>query len=299
MAYIIEDADLIKDSGIEKTSILIKSGRIQSIRTSFKKYNYIRMNASPFIMTPTHTILEPEVPEKISFQEVKQYYIDSFLKKGCTVHLTYASVEKEYLLKASLDDKKKSLLNSPIDFILGIKIPIKLLTPNLLRMCRKEKIPAVFVEIAEIDELKYVPWGWVREAMFPYNCTLVPIFKEKSPKLRKLVQEKWTEILASEKLPFIEKEIQPGEPLSHSNMCKIGIFPLKSNLNQGAEVSYNFYLKDKSNNIEQSELILYHSHRLLVTVHKGTVIRAGEEILFRPGFGEQVMIKTPSFFSES
>ena len=37
----------------------------------------------------------------------------------------------------------------------------------------------------------------------------------------------------------------------------------------------------------------------MVTVHKGTVVRAGENVLFKPGNGEYVKVRTPSFFSLS
>lgn len=300
MAYIIENADLLKKDGVERTSLLINGGRIQSIRPTFKRFTYMRMNASPYVMTSTHIILDKEVPFNDSFSRIREYYENTFLRKGCTTFLTYTEVDKEYLLKPKLQEKKKNLLNSPIDFIIGVKIPLRLLTPSFIRMCKKERIPILFVELEDRDTLENVPWGWVREAMFPYNSPLAPLFKQTTAKLRKQAHAKWIEILTKEKIPFIEKEIEEKIPLSHSTLCKIGVYPIKSNVHQGAEVSYNFYLKeDEANMIEESDLFLYHSHRLMITVHKGMVIRAGDDIMFRPGFGEQVVINTPSFYSGS
>lgn len=48
--------------------------------------------------------------------------------------------------------------------------------------------------------------------------------------------------------------------------------------------------------IEELDLFHYHNHRLLVTVHKGNVIRAGSNVFYRPGFGEEVTVKTPSYY---
>ena len=46
-----------------------------------------------------------------------------------------------------------------------------------MRECKKRKIPAIFVRIENKDELFSVPWGWIKEAMFPYNSPLIPIFQ--------------------------------------------------------------------------------------------------------------------------
>lgn len=298
MAYIIEHANILKESSVEKASILINDNRIELIRPSFKRYSFMRFNASSFIMTAPHIIFDPNLPFEQSFQRMKQYYMDEFLKKGSTLFLCYASIEKEYLFMNALKEIKKRLINSPIDFIIGVKIPVRLLTPSLIRMCKKEKIPAIFVEIECHKELNEIPWGWVREAMFPYNSPLCPIFKQDKPRLKMKAQEKWTEILTIEKIPFIENELEESNPIPSMNLKKMGILPIKSALQQGSEVSYNLYLlEEPDNKIEESALFHYHNHRLAVTVHKGTVIRAGEKILFRPGFGEQVMIQTPSFFT--
>ncbi|WP_077213793.1 hypothetical protein [Bacillus dakarensis] len=298
MAYIIEHANILKESNVEQASILINEDRIELIRPSFERYSYMRFNASSFIMTAPHIIFDPNLPFEQSFQRMRQYYMDAFLKKGSTLFLCYASIEKEYLFRNALIEIKKRLLNSPIDFIVGVKIPVKLLTPSFMRRCKKEKTPAIFVEITDIKELYEIQWGWVREAMFPYNSPLIPIFKQDKPRLKKQAQTKWLELLTNEKIPFIENEMEASAPISSINLMKMGILPLKSALQQGSEVSYNLYLlDDEDNKIEESALFHYHNHRLAVTVHKGTVIRAGEKVLFRPGFGEQVMIQTPSFFT--
>ena len=66
------------------------------------------------------------------------------------------------------------------------------------------------------------------------------------------------------------------------------------------EVSYNLYLKVREiMNVDEVTLFHYHSDRLVVTVHKGKVVRAGEKVLFKPGNGEYVRVRTPSYFSSS
>jgi hypothetical protein len=88
--------------------------------------------------------------------------------------------------------------------------------------------------------------------------------------------------------------------LSVQVLNKIGLFPQKASLLHGSEVSYNLFLKAREIiNVDEVELFHYHSDRLVVTVNKGKVVRAGEEVLFKPGYGEYVRVRTPSYFAFS
>lgn len=297
MTYIIEDANVLKEDKLERISLLIKDERFHSLRSTFKRFTHMRVNANSFIMTKPHILFSPQIPEDASFPMMKQYYIEEFLNKGCTMFLTYVEVEKEHLLKPILNKMKTRLLNSPIDYCIGVRIQPKLLTPSFLRNCRREKVPAIFVEVEDDEMLERLPWGWLREAMFPYNSPLIPIFKADKARMKNRAKLRWTSLLYEEKIPFIEDELVPYGPISHLHLCKMGIYPLKSGIHQGGEVSYNFYAKeDMGNNIMEEELFQKYNDRLKVTVHKGTVIRAGLDVLFRPGFGEHVVINTPNFF---
>ncbi|MBP2241368.1 hypothetical protein J2Z40_001930 [Cytobacillus eiseniae] len=298
MTYIIENATILKDQRITKNSLLIENGRILSIKPAYKRYRYIRMNAAPYIMAPTSTLLFNEFPFNMSFQEQKKFFIDEFILKGCTTFLTLATVKQENNLLKEVKQLKTRLLNSPIDFIIGVRVAIKRLTPAFLRTCKRERIPAIFVEVSGVDELDHLPWGWLREAIFPYNSPLIPIFINQNERERKHAEVQWKRKMQEEKMPFIEQEIVEQEPISYSALTKIGIYPKVSNIHQGCELSYNLYLKSREiRKIEEVELFHYHRHMLVTTIHKGNVIRAQNQIEFRPGFGEHIPISTPSFFS--
>jgi hypothetical protein len=94
--------------------------------------------------------------------------------------------------------------------------------------------------------------------------------------------------------------MEENHPLTITELNKIGLYPQKASLMSGTEVSYNLYTKtNEIMNIDELNLFHYHSDRLMVTVHNGTVVRAGENVIFKPGNGEYVRVKTPSFFSLS
>lgn len=75
-------------------------------------------------------------------------------------------------------------------------------------------------------------------------------------------------------------------PLSANILNKIGVFPEKTCLIHGAELSYNLYVNSgEIKNLDAKQLFLYHRDILEVTVHKGKVIRVGNEVLIKPGSG--------------
>lgn len=297
MTYIIENANILKGQQINKASLLIDKGQISAIKPHFNRYNFMKMNIEPFIMTPTPILLKRKFPLEKSFSELKKYFIDEFILKGCTAFLTTVHINHEYELTAGLKRLRTKLLNCPIDYIIGVQITVPNVTQTFLRKCKREKVPAVFVQIENVDELYQLPWGWLRDAMFPYNSPLIPLFRNKSERENKFARLHWKNLMEKEKIPFIEDELSEETPLSYSALAKIGIYPFKGNIQQGHELSYNLYVRHEENrNIEEMELFHYHNSKLVVTVHKGDVIRANEHVIFRPGFGEHVKINTPSYF---
>ncbi len=296
MTYIIENANILKGRETKISSLLVHNGQITAIKQSFKRYAYMKMNVSSFIMTSTPILLKNSLPMQSSYIEMKNYFIQEFILKGCTTFLTIANIHSESVLQTELKRLKARLLNCPMDYIIGVQIPIRLITQSFLRKCKREKVPAIFVEIQQMDELYQLPWGWIREAMFPYNSPLIPVFLTDNLREKKQFQLKWQKLMEEEKIPFIENELNEDEPLANSILAKIGIYPFKGNIQHGQELSYNLYMKSTEiEMIEEMELFSYHNNKLAVTVHKGEVIRANEQILFRPGFGEHVKIKTPSY----
>lgn len=298
MTYIIENASLLSNRRIERTSLLIKHGRIASVQTAFNKLTQMRMDATPFIMTPTYVQLTHCIPNENDFHVLKDYFTENFIKRGCTTVLTTVDVQYEFEFPTKLKKKLASLNTIPIDYVIGVKIPVRLLTPSFIRTCKREKIPAIFVVIENEKELFDLPWGWIRESLFPYNCPLIPIFPSgNNNKETQQIKGYWKRITTEAKIPSVVNEMPEKEPISKRILAKIGIFPLKSNIQQGGEVSYNFYMvNDEDSQVEELELFHYYSHRLVVTVHKGKVIRSGDEVIFHSGYGEHVKIKTPSFY---
>ena len=298
MMYIIENANILKDKQLTTCSLFITNDRITRVQKCTSHDQYMRMNVEPFILTPSYVLLSSTIPYIDSFPTLKSYLIEHFLLKGCTTIFTYVDLSYENELSEKINEMKNALISSPIDFIIGVKISAKLITPSFMRKCKKYKIPAIFVDLKELDELSRIPWGWIRDAMFPFNTPLIPVISSTQKKEERMVLSKWKDMMMKEKIPSLFEAPEENQPLPISILNKIGVYPQKGSLMTGTELSYNLYLKEREiKKVDEESLFHYHSNRLVVTVHKGMVIRSGDKVLFRPGSGEFVKVRTPSYFS--
>ncbi|PLS02133.1 hypothetical protein [Neobacillus cucumis] len=296
--YIIENANILRDKRLHTCSLFICNEKISMIRKSTAHDQYMRMNLESYILTPSYVLLSTAFPMKSTFQVLKTFLSEKFLLKGCTTIFTYVELSYENELENKINEMKTALISSPIDFIIGVKIPPRLITLSLIRNCKKLKIPAIFVELKDNDELEEIPWGWIREAMFPFNSPLIPLISSPQKKEARMLLSKWKDIMVKEKITAIYDVIAENQPLSLAVLNKIGLYPHKGSLMTGTELSYNLYLKESEIlKVDAESLFHYHSNRLVATVHKGKVIRAGEKVLYSPGSGEYVKVRTPSYFS--
>ncbi|WP_079509547.1 hypothetical protein [Mesobacillus jeotgali] len=300
MAYIIENIHLMKGQALVNTNMMVEGERIITTTSRLNRHQLMRMDADKFIMTPTHVLFDSSLPFSGSFKERKEYYLNKFILKGSTVLFTAVKVQFERQLEEKLKQAKSELLDSPIDYVLGISIPLRLLQPQFIRKCKKIKVPAIFIEIDEMSNLLTMPWGWIKEALFPYNCPIIPVFPEsKHKKERQQQLYDWGDLMKREKVPAVYEDLKDSTPVSRSILKKTGIFPGKSNLHSGGEVSYNLYNICAETNQRDEQGLFFQSRHLAVTVDKGKVIRAGTEVYYRPGKGENVIIKTPGFFTDN
>ncbi|WAA13756.1 hypothetical protein [Fervidibacillus halotolerans] len=293
MTYIIENANVLKNNELIRTSLLVNGEKITSVQPSFSKYRYIRMDLKEFIMTPTYVFLLHQLPNQKDGYSKKNDLLQRFLLKGCT---TVIAVEKVMYLNELLEKResiRRFFHHTPMDYVAAVRIPIRLLTVPFIQTCKREKIPAIFVEFQDKRDLYKIPWGWIREALFPYNCPLIPAPAKDEPKLL----ETWQFVMEKEKIPHITEPLKEGEPIPIDVLKKIGIYPLKGYLQTGGELSYNLFLTDDNQWIvEKGKPITLERSNLVITVHKGEIIRVKNTFFYNPNKGEEIIIHRPSFF---
>ena len=293
MSYIIDRASLMKTDGIQKASLLIKNNRIEFMRNKMDNIRFIRMDMSPYLLTPGYVMIDYSLHTTLHFKEFKQYMIEHYLKKGCTSLLTIANVKNEHELVQMVRQKRHLMINSPIDYYIGIKLPFKSLTPSILRKCKQQNIAVVFVEFDNDDNLRSKSWGWIRDAMFANPITFIPSLKDEinqSIKKQKLLQV-WEQLMKEHKLPSLSDVPEEGKPLSRHVLMKLGIYPEKGDIRVGGQVNYNLYkLNEIRYSTDGNPNINVNENNPIITVHQGKIVNANGIISYVPGVGEECFI---------
>ncbi|MED1205002.1 hypothetical protein [Heyndrickxia acidicola] len=291
--YIIEEADIIVEEHLKKSSIFIKENMIYGMRPHYRRDKHMRMDVSSFIIGPTLVMLDMNTPGG-TFQQFKQHFAENFMLKGCSTVVSVVEMNSETQFEEALAQKRQSLLNCPIDYVLGVKIPLKRISTTFIRKCKKFKIPCIFLRLEDGADLHLIPWGWIKESMFPYNPVLVPFVSKVNEIHKQRIIKEWKKVMDAEKLPSCFDEIPDSSPIPLHNLKKFGLYPKRGDLHIGGEINYNLYLKDEHSGglgeMQPDEL------SLAVMVHKGQVAAAGKQTFFRPGYGEEIVIHKPALF---
>ncbi|WP_409251175.1 hypothetical protein V1502_13550 [Bacillus sp. SCS-153A] len=298
MAYIIENVPCIDYDRRRNISMLVEDNEIRSIDSNYKRYRFPRMNISPFIMSPVHVMADLELPDFLEFTHFKSYFTAEFIKRGCTTLITSFSADYLSQFEENLSRKRTSLLSSPIDYCLVLKCRPKLISPELMRLLKRSKVPAVFIEFASVEELDEIAWGWIKQSLFGFPLVFCPVIPSEIDKKggAKLVKA-WQEILKKERIPHIDSPLPQKKPLPLHFLKKIGIYPLKGNFRVGGEISYNLYQSPASEIVDDCQSFLYDNHMLLLTVNKGKVLMSNGKCFFQPGIGEELIVKVPGYLT--
>jgi hypothetical protein len=299
MNYIIENVNLLKTNGIEKTSLLINENRIALMRKSMDSLCFLRMDMSSYLLTPSHVMLDFSLHSSLHFPEFKDLFIQNYLKKGCTTLLTVVDVQNEQGLVSEIKQRRHLMINSPIDYYLGVRLPFHRLSPSFLRKCRKQNISVVFVEVDVETKLATKSWGWIRDAMFSNPITLIPFVHERDlpvNKEKRLLQ-KWEQIMKEHKLSSVTTLLEEKAPLTKEVLMRIGIYPEKGEVRVGGQLNYNLYnLADLRYHTNNTPNISHNGDFPLITVHNGKLLNVNGDISFKPGIGEECFISISGRF---
>lgn len=297
MPYVIDRANVQKENDIVQCSFTIKNNKIEYIYPHMENVRLIRMDFSPYLLTPGHVMLDFGLEKLPSFSDYMEY-MKRLISKGCTTILVSVSVRYEAELKAKVKKIQHLMINSPIDYCIAVRVPMRALTPSFIRQCKRLRIPAVFLDMKE-DEMYEVAWAWIRDAIYPYFLSIIPIWNDTYSKGKvKRLTEVWKVIMQEEHIPTVPYCPPTHEPLSLNIIRKLGISPLKGEIRIGGDIDYNLYPQKGVEFANFSE-IQYDMDKPIITVHKGRNIKVGDEYLINPGYGERLTIKVPGFFTSS
>ncbi|MCJ7839463.1 hypothetical protein MUB24_00785 [Lederbergia sp. NSJ-179] len=294
MHYLMEDATFLFNGQRKKVSMLVRQNEIRYIGYSVPRLNVMKLNVQAFFLTPSFVFYSPTIP-KFSFAQFKTYFSQEYLLKGCGCMITDFTIQYQHQFKEELEKKRLELLNSPIDYLFGVKLKAEKLVPELVHICKREAIPVLFIELKNTHELVNIPWGWIKEASFPNNPLFVPCFSVSTKPLRqKHLLGKWCEILQNENIHHLQEPLPINKPLKLAILKKIGLYPKKGILKAGGEINYNLFLKqNKGEHLtsEREEECIPH-----ISVSKGKFVSINQTPVFRPGAGKEIVIYQTGLF---
>ncbi|MDQ0228764.1 hypothetical protein [Metabacillus malikii] len=295
MSYIIDHASLIKNDGLRKISLLINNNRIEFMRSTMDNFRFMRMDMSPFLLTPGYVMLDFSLQSSLTFKEYKSYFINKYIKKGCTTLITVTDIKDEKELLSKVKQRRHLMINSPIDYYIGVKVAFKALTPAVIRKCKRYNISIIFVELNEHDDLKNKSWGWLRDAMFSNPVTLIPyVNDEKTNMARKQkILNLWKKIMEENRLSSISSTLNEGIPISKEVLMRLGIYPIKGDIRVGGQVNYNLY-KITDVHFQNGKPLL--NTNPTVTVHQGKILNVNGLVSYVPGIGEECYISITGRF---
>lgn len=292
MKYIIENATTNMYGREVNNTYLIGDSKVLYKSNHFTQYNHMRLNTDQFIITPGHVMLDFNVIHITNFKEIKER-MKTLQQIGCTTFITACEVEYESELRFKLKKAKHSLINSCIDYVVGVKVPLTSLTRTFVRKCCKYQVPILFVEINDISDMYTIDWQSIREELFPYRIFIVPIWNLTISKwnLKKLKTD-WNQILTTNKIVTIVDVPIEHTPLSKRFLYNIGLFPKKGSLQINCDADYLLFFKERFNN--GSDVAQLDNPEVVFA--NGIIKKAGDEIVIRPGIGKEIVVKVPNKF---
>ncbi|WP_163100988.1 hypothetical protein [Peribacillus alkalitolerans] len=287
MPYVVENMSIVQNGFLQKTNLVVKENRIYSMYTPVNRLKFIRMDLDKYIMTPTNVYLYS------MDKELDSGLWRKMLQLGADTLLAIFKIDFEFHIQTQYKQTIEQLKDFPLDYSIGLKIPIHLLSSKVIRFCKREKIPTIFVEVETYESMHKLAWERVKEDLFPYQSVLIPIFTGES-KQNVNLEKKWKELMEDHRIPTAFVSHLFNQNLSLQNLKKFGLYPKKGFLHIGGELNYNLYRKEEVD----TKYVVNESNydKIDFTVFKNTVVRAGDNFYQPDGLGERLDIKVPGFF---
>lgn len=294
MKYIIEGAGLSKNGLDEKKSILIENSKVTYCNTHFSKYSYFKVNVEKFHILPGYVMIDFDVVKLADFQQFKER-MKQLHTIGCTTLITACEVSFESQFSSNLRKAKQALINSSIDYVVAVKIPLRKLTATFIRKCCKSKVPIVFLEITRIEDIYSVHWQRIRDELFHYHCYIVPLWNlDVTAGNIKTLKSDWTEHLTDNKIATQSTSPLEHTPIKKQFLLNAGLYPQKGALNAGSDADYLLFLKERGKLVDTEA---YLDQELPdVVCATGKIQKAGREVIFEPGYGKELQINLPRKF---
>lgn len=287
MPYVLEGISLYENDEIKQTNLVVKDSLFYSRDLSVTYLKYIRLQMDKYIMIAGETAFG----SLETYKENPMEYTTKMILLGATTIIFPVDVSYEYQLKQAFKSARQALTDFPLDYVFVLQIPLPLLRPSIVRYCRQHYIPGIITKIHDVSSIQSIPISWIRDAAFPYKIVFIPQFSSNEKDQQRM---NWNGLFQNMQLAYVEDQIALHQYLPKKIVKMLGIYPHKGILRTGGEVTYNVIHEEDQTTL-MSQKKLYHD-KILYTVFKNKVIRAGTACFIPSEKGKELVIKVPGFF---
>ncbi|WP_017728018.1 hypothetical protein [Halalkalibacterium ligniniphilum] len=296
MAYIIKNVLKELDDQLIRQSYVIDDEQIVYANGQLNAIAYPHLHVSDFRIAPGRVMCGEQLAKAEDPADFKNR-MGRLLEKGCTTVIYYAKADYERSLPFEIKRAFHQMNNSFLDYVIGLAIPLILLRPSVLRLCKSKKIPLIRFQVSCLDELLLVPWSRLKEPLFHYPVVFQPDFRLLSTKEQKQAMKIWERIATNIKLPTCVESLEDNESWSKSSTQKMGIYPRKGELRVGGDADYLLYYQPHSSaSVAESNELDYDKDKPNVVVLRGRVLKANQFVKIRPGSGKAIPVLRPGQF---
>ncbi|WP_085523559.1 hypothetical protein [Tuberibacillus sp. Marseille-P3662] len=271
------------------TLFVTENGKIVHRHYGPSQLNLLRVEAADVDLQPGLVYYEPKVGSFTDFNQQKIWY-KHLIGQGVTTLLTTFKVRRPKEFKTKLQQARHRMINCPVDFVIGALTDVNRLTPELYRLCAKEKLPFIVVSFSNDTDLYNKPWQWIRDAVNDYQPVIFIEHDQVQPlssrKLRK-IQRKWLSFAQGLNLnvfspPHKCKAIHP------SVLKALGLYPFKGALSSGSDCDYYIESFDGRGNLHYDG-----EEEMDIVTLRGRVLKAANQYFYHPGYGQELTVRKP------
>ncbi|WP_181348244.1 hypothetical protein [Thalassobacillus sp. CUG 92003] len=251
-------------------------------RTGFGKYVF-NVNMDGFLVAPGKVMLDVKRPLFASSSRVKD--AEDYMARGCTLLLVQWPMTASGSFRKTFHTFKQSLRHLPVDHMIVPKVPIQLLTSDMVRFLGRQACPFIMIEVEEEHFLHAKAWEWLEEGQ---SFRRIP-FTVSSPAL----WSKWQEMCQYYGMIHLVDPIE--DELTLENLKVSGIYPYKGRLIPNGYADYNLYWLGEGSPIDGEINFRYHDAVPNVTVMRGKITQVNQSVLASDP-GKSMNVAIPKHF---
>ncbi|WP_096434881.1 hypothetical protein [Alteribacter populi] len=263
MGYVIDGFTRMS----QERSLYIEKGKIRYTGSHLDRLSKVRLNYSGFTIAEGKVTLCDSSHFKSS-QAMSEIQIKEYLKKGCTTLIVPVPVFYERQVDDRLTQQRKRLAQTPLDYLIAVRMPLKKITERLIRRLKKEGITLLCLRAKSVQEMQEIPWQRIAEAMFPKRMMIViePTVSYNDKKARKDIYQAWDHVAKVYRLNTFFPLPNVLSPLPGILLKRLGLYPQKGRLQIGSDADYLMFHDSEKTRLTPD-----------VIVCSGKIIKAGNK----------------------